>query len=135
MARLVFDTSVLVTATNKESRYLEVKDWLRKVAEGDVTGLISAVTVSEVTEKITRVDGRKNALNAIDYLKEAGLVVMEVTEEIARLSGPLKAQFPQLSTADAIIISTAFVNKATLYTLDKGFWGIGGADVMGLDGK
>lgn len=71
-------------------------------------------------------------MKALDYLKRSCFVVLDVNEEIAKLSGPLKAKFPRLSTADAIIISTAYANDAKLYTFDKGFYGIGGVDIIGI---
>jgi predicted nucleic acid-binding protein len=132
MARIVFDTSVLVAATNKERRYLEVKENVEKVRNGGDIGLISAVTICELFAKFTKGDDRTIAMKALDYLKRSCFVVLDVNEEIAKLSGPLKARFPQLSTADAIIISTAYANDAKLYTFDKGFYGIGGVDIIGI---
>ena len=133
MVRIVFDTSALLAHSNDESNADDVEKQLKKLIDCENTGIISAVTVSEFTEKVTRNSDRKTALNALNLLEESGIVVMEVTEEIARLSGPLKAQYPRLSTADAIIIATAYINKAKLFTFDKGFLGIGGVDIMGLD--
>lgn len=135
MVRIVLDTSVILSYAFREPGFEQVKDWLNKVAEGEATGLLSTITVCELFEKLARINKKEEALLLLDRLKRSGIVVMEVTEEIARLSGPLKAKFPVLSTADAIILSTAFVNKATLYTFDRGFWGIGGVDVMGVEGK
>lgn len=134
MACIVFDTSVLVSLTNGEPSAGEVGEWVNKVTTGEVLGLISAATITELMEKWCRVRSRSDALTLFESLKESGLVVVDVTEEIAKLAGPLKAKFPQLSTADAIIMSTAYVNKAKLYTFDKGFYGIGGVDVMGVKG-
>ena len=77
--------------------------------------------------------GRRDiASEFLESLKVSGIFVTEVTEEIAKLAGPLKAKFPQLSTADAIIATTAYINKAKLYTFDKGFYGIGGVDIIGI---
>ena len=132
MARIVFDTSVLVSLTNGEPSATEVAEWLNKVADGEVGGLVSAATIAELMEKWCRSRSRSDALNILESLKESGIVVMDVTEEIAKLAGPLKTKFPQLSTADAIIMSTAYVNNAKLYTFDKGFYGISGVEVMGL---
>jgi predicted nucleic acid-binding protein len=132
MARIVFDTSVLISYTNNEPSADEVDRWLNKVAEGEVGGLISAAAVAELMERWSRARSREEALKLLESFKETGLVVMEVTEEIAKLAGPLKAKFSQLSTADAMIVSTAYVNKAKLYTFDKGFCGIGGVDIIGI---
>jgi len=132
MVLIVFDTSVLIAYGLREPGFEEVKKWLNAVADGEAAGLISAVTVCELLEKFTRINGTEVAIKALDLLKRSGVVVMEVTERIARLAGPLKARYPQLSTADAIIMATAHVNKAALYTLDKGFWGVGGVELMGI---
>ncbi len=132
MVLIVFDTSVLISYGLCEPGYEEVKKWLSAVADGQAAGLISSVTVCELLEKFTRVNGAEVAIKALDHLKRSGIAVVGVTEEIVRLAGPLKARNPQLSTADAIIMATARAKKATLYTLDKGFWGIGGVDVMGI---
>ena len=133
MVRLVFDTSVLLAHSNDEARADEVEKWLERLRDGDVTGLISAATVAEFIEHITRAHDKKTAINSLEYLKQTGLVVMEVTEEIARLAGPAKVMHPALSTADALIVTTAHVQDATLFTFDKGFWGVGGVDVIGID--
>jgi len=132
MARIVFDTCVLVSYINADAKAESVGEVLNEVADGKVTGLISTAAVCEFLEKVTRVHNREIAIEALNDLKELGLVVMEVTEEIAKLAGPLKAKFSQLSTADAIIASTAYVNDAKLYTFDKGFHGIGGVDIIGI---
>lgn len=132
MARIVFDTSVLVTATNKERRYLEVKKGVEKVRNGEDIGLISSVTICELFAKFTKGDDRTIAVKALDYLKRSCFVVLDVNEDIAKLAGSLKAKSPQLSTADSIIMSTAYANGAKLYTFDKGFYGIGGVDIIGI---
>lgn len=135
MTRIVFDTSVILSYTLREPRSGGVKEWLRRVAKGEAIGLVSTVTVCEIFEKLARVNNKEAAIILLDRLKRSGIVVMEVTEEIARLAGPLKVQFPQLSTADAIIFSTAVVNKAVLYTFDRAFQQIGGVDVIGIEEK
>jgi len=133
MARIVFDTSVLLAIALDEQKAGDVEDELEAVSRGENLGLISAAAVVEIFEKITRVGGREVAVRFLEKLKSSGLFVVDVTEEIAKLAGPLKARFPQLSTADAIIISTAYANKAKLYTFDKGFFGIGGVDLIGIN--
>ena len=133
MVRVVFDTSAILSGALKQKGFEEVKKWLNKVAEGEATGLISAATVCEIFTKLTSVGEKDDAIILLDRLKKSGLVVMDVTEDMARLAGPLKAQFPQLSTADALIATTAYVHKATLFTFDKGFYGIGGVDVIGIN--
>jgi predicted nucleic acid-binding protein len=132
MARIVFDTSVLFAYMFKEPSFEEVKVRINRIAEGEDAGLISAVTVAELFERITRTGGKDIALKTLERIKMSGFVVMDVTEEIAKLAGPLKAKFPHLSTADAIIMSTAYANDAKLFTFDKGFYGIGGVDVIGI---
>lgn len=134
MARIVFDTSVLLAHAFDEPTADEVEGELNKIADREDIGLVSAVAVAELFEKITRVSSEALAIRFLEQIKMSGLVVMDVTEEIAKLSGPLKAKFPQLSTADAIIMSTAYANKAKLYTFDKGFWGIGEVEIMGVEG-
>jgi predicted nucleic acid-binding protein len=132
MVRLVLDTSVLLEYARDQPGAEDVEKWLKKGANGEATLLVSAMTVCEIMEKLTRVDKTETALNFLDCLKESAVVVMDVTEEIARLAGPVKARNPKLSTADALIMTTAYVHKAKLYTFDKGFWGMGGVDLMGL---
>jgi len=132
MANIVFDTSVLLASAFDEPKAGEVVKHIKSVADGEDFGLISTVTIAEIFDYACRRGRRDIASEFLESLKVSGIFVTEVTEEIAKLAGPLKAKFPQLSTADAIIATTAYINKAKLYTFDKGFYGIGGVDIIGI---
>jgi predicted nucleic acid-binding protein len=132
MAQIVFDTSVLLASAFDEPKAGEVEKRMESIAGGTDLGLISAVTVAEFFEKASRAGRRELAIKFFETLKESGFFIADITEDIAKLAGPLKARFPQLSTADALIATTAYVNKAKLFTYDKGFWGVGGIDLIGI---
>jgi predicted nucleic acid-binding protein len=82
----------------------------------------------------------RKAAEIIIFLKEIGIKIIEVSEEIAKDGGILKAKYvSDLSYADAIIISTAVITGCDLLlTYDVEFFKVDEISVMkpeNLSGK
>ena len=142
MSRIVFDTSVILAYSNDQPEGDEVSGWLRRVSAGEWQGLISAATVAEIFDLLSEKNNEEIAIILINYLKDIGISVVDVDEELARLAGELMSGrgFPgppgqsdrRLGTTDALVFATAMKKKAVLYTLDDSFDGLGGVDIIGV---
>lgn len=111
------DTNV-VSELSKTRPSMRVVEWLERQR-----GIaLSVITIEELTFGIARVKGARRA-KLVDWLEEllrADVEVLEVSYEIARASGEIRARRDaagfQLDQGDTVIAATASVHGLTVAT-------------------
>jgi predicted nucleic acid-binding protein len=83
--------------------------------------IVSTINLYEVFKKIHRESGETEALQAIAFMEQA--LVVEVDEAIALTAAKLSTEL-KIPMADSLILATARVFRATLWTQDVDFEGI-----------
>jgi len=83
--------------------------------------LVSTVNIYEVFKKIYREFGETEALRAVSYMRQARVVAVD--DKIAVVAAKLSAEL-KLPMADSLILATARLHKAVLWTQDAHFQGL-----------
>lgn len=83
------------------------------------TGILPTIVVTEIVRYVSDKRGREEAAIRYLSLKRSGLVIADLTAEIAREAGLLKSQHPNIPTGDCIVASTASATKAKILSDDK----------------
>ena len=83
--------------------------------------LVSTISLYEVYKKVLRERGEDTALFVTDVMRKGRLV--KVNDEIALVGARLSVQH-RLAMADSLILATARVHQATLWTQDADFQGL-----------
>jgi predicted nucleic acid-binding protein len=83
------------------------------------TGILPTIVVTEIVRYVSDKRGREEATIRYLSLKRSGLVIADLTAEIAREAGLLKSQHPNIPTGDCIVASTALATKAKILSDDK----------------
>jgi len=91
---------------------------LRTVIEKK-TGILPTIVVAEIVRYVSDKRGREEATIRYLSLKRSGLVIANLTAEIAREAGLLMSQHPNIPTGDCIVASTALATKAKILSDDK----------------
>lgn len=119
----VFDSSIWFD-------YFQAKPWCKAIrptmASNDPI-LLSAVNLVEILSLY-----RLRAPPQADEIKDVLLNrcrLVEVTKEVALLASELKARHA-LALADAVVLATARLNDAVVWTYDSDFEGLKGARVL-----
>lgn len=112
---------------------LDSSAWLEFFADGPLAGkfspiaadpasvLVPTIVIYEVFKVVLRERGETEALQAVAALRQG--TVVEVAEEIALL-GARASLAHRLPMADSLILATAQVHDATLWTMDEHFKGL-----------
>jgi len=82
-------------------------------------GILPTIVVTEIVRYVSDKRGREEATIRYLSLKRSGLVIANLTAEIAREAGLLKSQHPNIPTGDCIVASTALATKAKILSDDK----------------
>lgn len=102
----------------------DVQRVLEGVERGELEGLVSTLTLSEVFYILARFAGVDFARAVLKYI-EVNLRRIAVSEGIARKGGEFKFKYGKgLPLADAIIAATAAEEKAVLVSGEEHFRGI-----------
>ena len=106
-----------------------IEKMLDGIKSNKIYGFISSITVSEIFAVFSKLGEAKKAVETLVLLKEIGVIVVPVTEDIAKDSGVFKAKYSRakkgFSYADAIILSTSLHTKSdALITYDPEFSGV-----------
>jgi predicted nucleic acid-binding protein len=86
---------------------------------GKKAGILPTIVVTEIVRYVSDKRGREEAKIRYLSLKRSGLVIADLTAEIAREAGLLKSQHPNIPTGDCIVASTALATKAKILSDDK----------------
>ena len=87
--------------------------------------LVPAICLYEVFKKVNAAADEAKALQAIAQMKQGRII--EVTEAIA-LRAALVSLKHRLPMADSLILTTAWIEQATLWTQDEHFAGLPGVE-------
>jgi predicted nucleic acid-binding protein len=98
----------------KTSRHL--RDLVRKRS-----GILPTIVIAETVRYVCEKRGTEEAKIRYLSLVRSGLLIADLTGEIAREAGLLKCTYPGISTGDCIIASTALARKAKILSDDKHF--------------
>ena len=119
---VVLDTNVLLKVYNREPGYEGVTEILDSVDQGEVTAVVSAITVAEIAVGY-HMSGDERGLKAfVLHLRSSGnYVTVDVDVELAELAGRIRAE-TGLRLPDAIIAATGVTAGASqVITEDKQF--------------
>jgi predicted nucleic acid-binding protein len=112
---------------------LDSSAWLEFFADGPLAGkftsiaaepgslIVPTIVLYEVFKVVLRERGETEALQAVAAMRQGAVV--EVTEEIALLAARVSLT-SQLPMADSLILATARLHDATLWTMDDHFRGL-----------
>ena len=119
--KAVLDTYPLMIFFKDEKGAEDVQRVLDKVERGEVEGLVSTLTLSEVFYILARFRGVDFAETVLKYI-EVNLRRIAVSKGIARRGGEFKFRYGRgLPLADAIIAATASEEKAVLISGEEHF--------------
>jgi len=135
--RLTLDTGIILAFIIQESdKDLESLDKLfESIKTRKHQALISTITISEIFSVFSKSGEAKKAVETMVSLKEIGLTIVDVSEEIAKNGGVFKSKYSTakkgFSYADAIILSTGLFTKSdAVLTYDHEFSGV--SEIKGL---
>jgi len=94
-----------------------------KAIESTENLLVPTTSIFEVFKKVTKERGEDLALQAVALMQQGRVVALDVSISLTASKISLELNIPM---ADSIILATARLHKATLWTQD--------ADFRGLDG-
>ncbi|MGB9585789.1 MAG: type II toxin-antitoxin system VapC family toxin [Anaerolineales bacterium] len=100
-------------------------DFFAPVIENTQDVLVPTISLFEVFKRILLERTRDDALEAVAQMKEGRVV--ELDDSLALFAAELSYKL-QLPLADSIILATARVNNATLWTQDVHFKGMDGVE-------
>jgi predicted nucleic acid-binding protein len=86
--------------------------------------LVPTICMYEVFKVVLRERGEEDALQAVALMKQGEVV--DLTSELAMVAARLSAEL-KIPMADSIIVATARLYEATIWTLDADFKKIDGA--------
>ena len=122
--KAVLDTYPLMIFFKGEKGAEDVQKVLDRVERGEIEGLVSTLTLSEVFYILARFRGVDFAETVLKYI-EVNLRRIAVSEGIARKGGEFKFRYGRgLPLADAIIAATAAEEKAALISGEEHFGGM-----------
>ncbi len=127
--QLLLDTNAFIYFLDGEELYYDVLlSVFRRVAAGDLTVIVSAITEAELLVKPER-DGNEAARERIeDLLSESGIYVVGVDRKIARRAAALRAR-ARLKLPDAIIVATGLETGCEAIVGNDGQWSKQDADI------
>jgi predicted nucleic acid-binding protein len=94
-----------------------------KAIESTETLLVPTISIFEVFKKVSKERGENLALQAVALMQQGRVVALDVSISLTASKISLELNIPM---ADSIILATARLHKATLWTQ--------GPDFRGLDG-
>ena len=98
----------------KTSRHL--RDLVRKRS-----GILPTIVVTETVRYVCEKRGAEEAKIRYLSMARSGLLIADLTGEIAREAGLLKCAHPSVPTGDCIVACTASAKKAKILSDDKHF--------------
>jgi predicted nucleic acid-binding protein len=94
-----------------------------KAIESTETLLVPAISIFEVFKKVSKERGENLALQAVALMQQGRVVALDVSISLTASKISLELNIPM---ADSIILATARLHKATLWTQGPDFRGLEG---------
>ena len=85
--------------------------------------IVPSLSILEVFKKILREIGESSALQAVAHMRMGKVVDLDLTVALASAKAGLERKLP---LADSVMLATAVLYKATLWTQDDDFKGVPG---------
>ncbi|HLA96386.1 MAG TPA: type II toxin-antitoxin system VapC family toxin [Pyrinomonadaceae bacterium] len=117
---IVLDSWAIMAFLEDEPAAERVADLIADAAEQGTTVLMSVINVGEVWYSTARRRSERNADQALRWLNEMGIVIVDVDMKLTQLAASYKAK-GGISYADCFAAALAKQNKATLVTGDQEF--------------
>jgi predicted nucleic acid-binding protein len=89
--------------------------------------IVPTITIHEVFKAVLRQRTESDALQAVALMQQG--FVVDLTVSISILSAKMSLEH-HIPTADSIILATAFIYEATIWTQDSDFKGIEGVQYV-----
>lgn len=117
---VVFDSFALLNFFREEEGSDTVYNYLKRVQRGEALGYICAVNLGEIYYITWREKNEEGAETTLRSIKEWGIKIILVDEQLAKRAGRLKAEHP-LSLADAFAAAATDKVNGMLLTGDPEF--------------
>jgi predicted nucleic acid-binding protein len=85
------------------------------------SGILPTIVVAEITQITCEKRGKDMAESRYQALVQSGLLIQDLTQEIAKQAGILKSQHKNVPMGDCIIAATAIANKGKILSDDPHF--------------
>jgi len=95
---------------------LKLKDMISRNS-----GILPTIVVVEITQITCEKRGKDMAESRYQALVQSGLLIQDLTHEIAKRAGILKSQHKNVPMGDCIIAATAIVNNGKILSDDPHF--------------
>lgn len=95
---------------------LKLKDMISRNS-----GILPTIVVVEITQITCEKRGKDMAESRYQALVQSGLLIQDLTHEIAKRAGILKSQHKNVPIGDCIIAATAIVNNGKILSDDPHF--------------
>ncbi len=118
---VLLDTSVLIYYLEGiKPYYLLAEEIFNDILDENIIGSLSAISITEFVTK-PLADGNLTDVERFkQFIDSLSIQVLTVTYEIAERAGKLRSQYPNVQTADALIVATALENGCDVFvTNDK----------------
>lgn len=84
-------------------------------------GILPTIVVAEITQITCEKRGKDMAESRYQALIQSGLLIQDLTQEIAKHAGILKSQHKSVPIGDCIIAATAIANNGRILSDDPHF--------------
>lgn len=95
---------------------LKLKDMISRNS-----GILPTIVVAEITQITCEKRGKDMAESRYQALVQSGLLIQDLTHEIAKRAGILKSQHKNVPMGDCIIAATAIANNGKILSDDPHF--------------
>lgn len=120
MKRVVLDASALMTYFEKRPGADKVKELFAQAIDGKTELLMSVVNWGEVYYSIWRSRGEAAAKEALGYVAQLPIEIVDADKELTKVAAELRARH-KLPYADCFGAALAKVRKAAIATADRDF--------------
>jgi len=118
--RVVLDASALMTYFEKRPGADKVKELFAQAIDGKTELLMSVVNWGEVYYSIWRSRGEAAAKEALGYVAQLPIEIVDADKELTKVAAELRARH-KLPYADCFGAALAKVRKAAIATADRDF--------------
>jgi len=118
--KVVLDSYAVLTYMQEEPGWQKVRDILWDAYKGKYTVFLNCVNLGEVYYIVYKAFGATIADKALSLIKLWPLKFVNIKEDIAIVAGRMKAE-NKISYADAYVVATALMKKASILTGDREF--------------
>ncbi|MBI4009682.1 MAG: PIN domain-containing protein [Candidatus Aenigmarchaeota archaeon] len=130
-ASLVIDTNIILAFLNEEKgRDLDsIEKTFNQIRNNICSGFIASITIAEIFKFYFGLNFPRRAAEALEFLKEAGITIVSLDEDLSQKTGILKSKY-KMSYADCIILATAIETNSSLITYDPDFSNITEIEIL-----